>query len=454
MIFMPKNESLRPRSLALSGLLVLTSIVCLATDAKAEDSPARRVLQGGTEATEYIMEGSPSYRNGMMAVEKKDYAAAEALFKSSAAKLGPGQERARAECLYNQAGCLELLGRADDASSVYKAAIKLFEQYDPGNPMKGAAIKSVRELPPEKTGIEKDRMMVAPPELRMQTAIKSNAELTTMGGAGIPVVDVVDERTIPQTVLKSFVEMSCLETAELGANASNVAQRWQPLMVHNEPAAFTIDQKFPTISVTVNKRRYDVTVDLPGLQGLHKILLVTNKEKICAIDMDSNESWLLRMKPQKDGTVSGIVWSKLTHVKPGQPAISRAKMRDDGETDSSNSAPRESSSIGRNSSFGRSSSARMSEGMSSLSTDMSGLGDLEAKLGQLGAGGSARGNSGRSGSGNSSARRGGYQSAASDQRRFGDPNDANRSSSSGQRRFSESNSSDQNAYPDLNDSGF
>ncbi|MDZ4834382.1 MAG: tetratricopeptide repeat protein [Candidatus Melainabacteria bacterium] len=330
----PEIASLSPGAmvsrgvLALPSLFFLASISCLTPNAIAADSSAPRVLQGGTEATEYILEGVPKYRDGMMAIEKKDYAAAEALFKASAAKLGQGQEKSRAECLYHQAACLELLGKADDASNVYKAALRLFERYDPGNPMRTAAIKTVRELPPEKTGFEKDRLMVAPLEMRIQTAIKPTAELT--GGVDMAVLDVIDERTVPQTVLKSFVEMTCLETAELGANASNVAERWQPLMVQNEPAAFTIGDKFPTINVTVNKRRYQVDVNLPGLQGLHKILLVTNKEKICAIDLDSNESWLLRMKPQKDGTVSSIAWTKLTHVKPGQPAISRAPVQNSG----------------------------------------------------------------------------------------------------------------------------
>lgn len=325
----PPSTMVQRRTLTLSGLFFLTSTVCLSPSAIAADSSSSRILQGGTEATEYIMENSQAkYKDAMTAVDKKDFAAAETLFKANAAKLGQGQEKSRAECLYHQAACLELLGRADDASNVYKAALRLFERYDPGNPMMTAAIKSVRELPPEKTGFEKDRLMVAPLEMRIQTAIKPTAELR--GGADIPVLDVIDERTVPQTVLKSFVEMTCLETAELGANASNVAQRWQPLMVQNEPAAFTIGEKFPTINVTVNKRRYQVDVNLPGLQGLHKILLVTNKEKICAIDLNSNESWLLRMKPQKDGTVSGIAWSKLTHIKPGQPAISRAPVQNSG----------------------------------------------------------------------------------------------------------------------------
>lgn len=333
-VMLPLGSMAKRSVLALSGILCVAWMVCEPLTSIAADQPATRVLQGGTEATEYIMEGMPKYRDAFAAYEKKDYAAAEALFKSGAAQLGQGKERARAECLFRQAGCLELLGRADDASNVYKAALRLFDQYDPGNPMRAAAIKSVRELPPEKTGIEKDRMMVAPPELRMQTAIKPTAELS--GGAGIPVLDVIDEAKVPQTVLKSFAEMTCIETAELGANTSNVAQRWQPLVVHNEPAAFTIGDTFPTINVTVNKRMYEVPVNLPGLQGLHKILLVTNREKICAIDMDSNESWLLRMKPQKDGTVSSIAWSQLTHIKPGQLARP-AKARIDDATSLSNS---------------------------------------------------------------------------------------------------------------------
>lgn len=360
--------------------LLILALFSMTSEAVAADSPGTRVLQGGTEATEYIMEGVPKYRDGMMALEAKDYAAAEALFKASAAKLGQGQERSRAVCLYHQAGCLELLGKADDASNVYKSAVNLFERYDPGNPMKAAAIKSVRELPPEKTGIEKDRMMVAPAEMRIQTAIKQNAELA--GGSGVPVLDVIDDRAVPQTVLKSFVEMSCNETAELGSNSYNAAQRWQPLMVHNEPAAFTIDQKFPTINVTVNKRRYEVPVELPGLQGLHRILLVSNREKICAIDMDSSESWLLKMKPQKDGTVTGIAWSKLTHIKPGQPPRNRATSQEDNVANGGNS--QQSTQEDWNSaSRSRNSSASMNAGrsMSGLSKNMSSLDDLENKLG-------------------------------------------------------------------------
>lgn len=407
----------------LSGFLFGSSMVWCFLPAVAADVPSTRVLQGGTEATEYIMEGVPKYRDGMSAFQSKDYAAAEALFKAGAAKLGTGQERARAECLYRQAACLELLGRADDAGNVYKAALQLFERYDPGNPMKTEAIKSLRELPPEKTGIEKDRLMVAPPEMRIQTAIKQTAELA--GGAGIPVLDVIDERAVPQMVLKSFVEMSCIETAELGANASNVQQRWQPLMVHNEPAAFTIGQKFPTINVTVNKRRYEVPVDLPDAQGLHRILLVSNKEKICAIDMDSHESWLLKMKPHKDGTVSDIGWSKLTHVKPGFPRASARGVGGGGDGSegafAQNSGTEDDSRRSTVSIFARGggNGEKMNDsgGMSRFGKDLSGLEDLESKLGQFGGGSSSRrggssaglpGESSRGGQNSSATRNSGY----------------------------------------------
>lgn len=128
----------------------------------------------------------------------------------------------------------------------------------------------------------------------------------------------LDKNSIPKTVYNCFAQMTCLETTEIGSNINNAVNRWQPLLVQGDPAAFAVGASYPVINVKVNGRLYKIEVNLPGLRGsARKVLLMTDGENICAMDLGSYETWFLRMKRYKDGALSSVQWVKMIHVKPG-----------------------------------------------------------------------------------------------------------------------------------------
>ncbi|HEY9788157.1 MAG TPA: hypothetical protein V6D17_22400 [Candidatus Obscuribacterales bacterium] len=123
----------------------------------------------------------------------------------------------------------------------------------------------------------------------------------------------VDSKDISNTVYNCFAEMTCLETAEIGSNIDNAVGRWRALLVDDNPAALTFGASAPAVKVKLNGVTY--RIDLPTFRGLRRILLATDNEKICAMDIDSYETWLLHINRDKDGTLRSYYWSKLAHVK-------------------------------------------------------------------------------------------------------------------------------------------
>lgn len=123
----------------------------------------------------------------------------------------------------------------------------------------------------------------------------------------------VDKEKVSKTVFNCFAEMTCLETAEIGSNINNAVGRWQPLLVEENPAALALGTSNPQISVKMNGTVYKIA--LPTFQGLKRILLATDGEQVCAMDLDSNDSWLLRLKKNPDNTLKSVQWAKLVHMK-------------------------------------------------------------------------------------------------------------------------------------------
>lgn len=123
----------------------------------------------------------------------------------------------------------------------------------------------------------------------------------------------VDRETIAKTVYNCFAEMTCLETAEIGSNINNAVGRWQPLLVEEDPAALALGNSNPQISVKMDGTVYKI--GLPSFRGLKRILLATDGAQICAMDLDANDSWLLRLKKNRDGSLNSVQWAKLVHMK-------------------------------------------------------------------------------------------------------------------------------------------
>ncbi len=46
--------------------------------------------------------------------------------------------------------------------------------------------------------------------------------------------------------------------------------------------------------------------------------------KICALDVDNNDTWLLQMENLPDGTIGRVRWALLKHVKQKPPGVSAA----------------------------------------------------------------------------------------------------------------------------------
>jgi hypothetical protein len=127
----------------------------------------------------------------------------------------------------------------------------------------------------------------------------------------------VDKKFIKDSVHQCFVEMTCLETAEIGSNSTNAKNRWVPLMAYGKTAAMTATDDFfsPVIKVKINGQMQNINVVLPGLSSSQRtVLLVTDSEKIAAIDPGTNDVWLLDMKFRPNGK-GDFTWKKLMHQK-------------------------------------------------------------------------------------------------------------------------------------------
>ncbi len=286
----------------------------------------KQLLKGTAEPRDSLVElnqsyANQSYQDGMAAIKNKNFALAANLFKLTAARLGKGNEKLRAECLYFEAGCRLMQNERAEAANLYKSAWNLFEKYDPGSPYKELAIEQLCDLSCSRIKEEKHIKLEGLATHRAQILIDQN--ITLEGHASNSYVALTanilnDKKFVANCVHKCFLQMTCLETAELASNSTNARFRWLPLLAYGTPAAFALSpgDAYPFIKLKVNGRFYIVKVDLPDLNnGVRKILLVTNKEKVCAIDQDSYESWLLQMNKESDGRVYSFNWKKLLHKK-------------------------------------------------------------------------------------------------------------------------------------------
>lgn len=286
------------------------------TDAASTSTGKRFILQGKTEVIDFKLSEFDSYKQGLAALDRRHYAEAETLFKAAAAKLDDGYEKYRAECNFFEAKCLMMQGKFDQSRALLKSAIALFDQHDPSNPYKLAAQKQVGDLLSGKARMDLAKMH-AHTNLHQARVVDQNVTFYSRIATddSDPVLLHCDKEATSTTIHDCFAEMTCLETAELGTNVGNANGRWQPLLVKGEPAAFEFGAKAPVINVKVNGQTKEVPVNLPMVNGLRRILLATDNEKICALDVDNNDTWLLQMENLPDGTIGRVRWALLKHVK-------------------------------------------------------------------------------------------------------------------------------------------
>jgi len=284
-----------------------------ATSEPSSRSPDRKPLQGKTRVVEYRLNDMESYRAGMAAMNSRNFAAAAALFKGAAAKLDDGYEKYRGECMYFQGKCLALSGKVGEAGKVLNAAVDIFEQYDPKNPYLGVAIKQISDL--ESGAARSDTPTLS--GNATNNIVRLSIEQNITFGKGRARADMhllkLKEQEVPATVHNCFAEMTCLETAEIGSNIYTAPGKWRPLLVQGSPAAIATGSDPLYIIVKVSGHQHNIS--LPRFQGTRKILLMTDNEKICAVDMNTYETWLLSMDINKDSSLHGVRWTKLAHKK-------------------------------------------------------------------------------------------------------------------------------------------
>lgn len=120
---------------------------------------------------------------------------------------------------------------------------------------------------------------------------------------------------VNNTVLKAFAKMDCLEYAALGANSYTATDNFKPLSFggKNIVSGATAEKDGPILNLTIGGRIYYINMTLPGLQPTsHNVVVVSNGEKVLAIDPRTDDTWQLHMRLPYHQYFS---WSKLTHTR-------------------------------------------------------------------------------------------------------------------------------------------
>lgn len=307
-----------------SGEMKPTFVTPAAPKLDPKESVGTIQLQGNAEVTELdqgaAQRASQDYRRGLAALNGNNYAHAAELFKRAGEQFGHGFEKYKAEANFAEAQCRQQIGQMDESSKLYHAAKALFEQFDPRNPFLkacvdqlGAAFKvQTPRLAPEQ------RKLFGTTHVDQNITLKGNVNDDGVRMSGEKAILDVDKKFIKDSVHQCFVEMTCLETAEIGSNSTNAKNRWVPLMAYGKTAAMTATDDFfsPVIRVAINGKPYNINVVLPGLSSNQRtVLLVTDGEKIAAIDPGTNDVWLLEMKLKANSNKGDFNWKKLLHQK-------------------------------------------------------------------------------------------------------------------------------------------
>lgn len=120
---------------------------------------------------------------------------------------------------------------------------------------------------------------------------------------------------VKETVLKAFVKMDCLEYTALGANSYTATDIFKPLSFggKNVVSGATSQKDGPILNLTIGGRIYYINMTLPGLEPTsHNVVVVSNGQKVLAIDPRTDDTWQLNMRLPYHQYFS---WSKLTHTR-------------------------------------------------------------------------------------------------------------------------------------------
>jgi tetratricopeptide (TPR) repeat protein len=305
--------------------------------AAPESVGSSRVLQGKAEAVSIreknmrAFQASQLYKQGALALDKKNYKLAADLFKRAGDGFDmDGSEKFQAQAKFAEAQSRRLLGQTDKASKLFQAAIDLFNEYDPLSPYLKAALDNVKKLSPALTAqVTRDqarlRMLEVPTRIvTVDRNVVLKGGLSDFGSQKLlaqKATSDVQSDYVNKTVHKAFVRMTCLETAELGSNYQTAENRWYPLLASGRTLAIGASQDFlsPSISVKINERFYNVAVDLPDIGSSKRtVFLLTDGSHIVAIEPNSEDMWSL--VGDFKHSEPAFTWKKLSHKKAKRKA--------------------------------------------------------------------------------------------------------------------------------------
>jgi len=296
--------------------------------------PKPTFLKGRAEVTQHgdsnleSWQASQMYKQGVAFLSVNNLGQAAECFKLAGQGFlsSMGEGKFLAESLYAEAQARRLLGQKAQAAILYQKAALLFQRYDPLSPYLKASMDNQRKVAPKlkaklarnefklnalklSNGIQSvDRNVILKGRV---TDSESDPKLLSEKG-----VTNVPDSYVRDTVLKAFVRMTCLETADLGSNYYTAADRYVPLKAHGKTVALAASSDFltPVIDVRINGHFYNVSVDLPGLTANRRtVLLITDGRNILAIDPGTYDVWKMNAAFNKRG--ADFSWKKLTHYK-------------------------------------------------------------------------------------------------------------------------------------------
>ncbi len=289
-------------------------------------------------------QASQAYRQGVAALSLKDFAMAADYFKQAGNGFAAASDAGKylAEARYAEGQSRRLLKQEGQAAKLFNEAIDLFRQYDLKSPYLKAAVDyrnsltKSKELKGHVSGFTTDLHSLPAQMDTVNHHIVLKGKLTKLedgtkisalkdddffnGGTKrllteAAAVDVGDG-FVHNAIYKAFVQMNCLEWAELGGNYYTAPDNYFALKSGGKTVVVGASDQFwsPVIQLTLNGHQYGVCMDLPGMSAYsHNVLVVTDGQHVLAIDPRTYDTWKLTASFTKRRPE--FAWSKLTHVK-------------------------------------------------------------------------------------------------------------------------------------------
>lgn len=324
---------------------------------------SRFKLEGKAEFQQYnniaAWQASQAYRQGITALSVKDYSTAADYFSQAGRGFAASSESGKylAEARFAEGQARRLLKQNAQAAALFAEAVELFRKYDLHSSFLKAAVDYRNSL--TKTEPLKGHVSTIAPSLhalpaQMDTVnrhIVLTGKLTKLedgtriaslkdddffnGGAKRLLTEAaaadVSDPYVKNTIYKAFVQMNCLEWAELGGNYYTAPDSYTALKYGGKTIVVGASDQFwsPVIKLLIDGHQYGICMDLPAMSAYsHNVLVVTDGQHVLAIDPRTYDTWKLTASFGKHRPE--FTWSKLTHIKKpaaisGQPSTTRAQ---------------------------------------------------------------------------------------------------------------------------------